>query len=128
MRNLQKIPGHQKMQIDGEMRKEKTGAFDTHPCDMERIENAKLEKTDGVFEIEGPANLLFRDFANLSRNTTWDLYRDLFGIRIDPKRLQSIDSLIAESEQKIAERDDPGTIKNRFLVDEFPGDEWHHDI
>ena len=40
----------------------KTGLFDTHPSDRDRIARARAETDDGIFHLDGPATGLFRNF------------------------------------------------------------------
>jgi Zn-dependent protease with chaperone function len=46
---------------------ERTGLFDTHPTDRDRIASAAREGAAGVFRGSGPASALFRDFEALVR-------------------------------------------------------------
>ena len=48
----------------------KTGLFDTHPCDTDRIRAAEALDAPGVFRSTDAATALFRDFASLSRQVT----------------------------------------------------------
>lgn len=45
----------------------KTGLFDTHPSDLDRIERVRALKEPGVFHLKGPASALFRDFDRLAK-------------------------------------------------------------
>lgn len=57
----------------------KTGWFDTHPADSERVASAKREAAVGVFRIEAPASILFADFGKLCQSVTSGFYRDVLG-------------------------------------------------
>ena len=48
----------------------KTGLFDTHPCDADRIRAAEALGAPGVVRSTDAATTLFRDFAALSREVT----------------------------------------------------------
>lgn len=45
----------------------KTGLFDTHPSDLDRIERVRALNAPGVFHLNGPASTLFRDFDRLAK-------------------------------------------------------------
>lgn len=45
----------------------KTGLFDTHPSDLDRIERVRALNEPGVFHLKGPASALFRDFDRLAK-------------------------------------------------------------
>jgi hypothetical protein len=57
----------------------RTGIFDTHPCDRERIARACTEASAGIFHLDGPATDLFRDFDAVSCWATYHHYRGLLG-------------------------------------------------
>jgi Zn-dependent protease with chaperone function len=74
--------------------KNKTGFFNTHPCDKDRIANVRREGLPGVFQAEGPVNLLFCHFEALTRNVTWDLYCELIGPHIKPSDIKPVEQLL----------------------------------
>jgi hypothetical protein len=76
----------------------KTGLFDTHPCDRERVARALDEDTDGIFHLDGPATDLFRDFDGLSRVTTFDYYRSLLGREVTKDQLFPINEALLNQE------------------------------
>jgi predicted Zn finger-like uncharacterized protein len=78
----------------------KTGLFDTHPCDRERIAKAYDEDTDGIFHLEGPATDLFRDFDGLSRLATFEYYRSLLGREVTKDQLYPITEAVLNQEVK----------------------------
>ena len=55
----------------------KTGIYDTHPCDKERIAAAEQAAEPGVFHCKLPASLLFRNFLGLCREVSLDFYRSV---------------------------------------------------
>jgi predicted Zn finger-like uncharacterized protein len=57
----------------------RTGLFDTHPADKDRIARARAEATEGIYHGDGPATDLFRDFDALARLATYNHYRALLG-------------------------------------------------
>jgi Zn-dependent protease with chaperone function len=78
------------------LEKEKTGLFDTHPCDKQRIAAAQRDGSEGVFRFEGPASLLFTDFETTCRSVTGDFYRGIFGSRFDTGRMLPTETLLAQ--------------------------------
>ncbi len=78
----------------------KTGVFDSHPCPRERIENAWLEKSTGIYQVEYPAHLLFSNFLGLARNATWDFYRGIFGPKFKQSEMHPIGDLLERIEQE----------------------------
>jgi len=94
MHNVARIPQKTRSQLRKAMQEEKTGLFDTHPCFASRVKNAQLENTPGVFRIDAPASDLFLHFEPLCRNVTWDIYRDLFGVHINPAEMKSMAEIL----------------------------------
>ena len=90
----------------------KTGRFDTHPCDAERIARAKAESTEGIFHLDGPATDLFRNFESLSRSTTFDYYRAVLGREVTKDQLYPVAEAILNKE---VEREGYQAIDRFFL-------------
>ncbi len=77
------------------MSETKTGIFDTHPCDRDRIANAKAEVPgEGLFTLDGPATDVFRDFDSLSRAATLDFYKENLGPEITKEQLFPVAELV----------------------------------
>lgn len=72
-----KLPAETCEKVIAAAHSEKTGWLDTHPSDAERIQRAQAAHSSGILTGEAPAGALFSDFANLSRQITADVYRDL---------------------------------------------------
>jgi Zn-dependent protease with chaperone function len=68
----------------------KTGVFDTHPSDGDRIRRARQAEEPGVFHLELPASLLFSNFEVAARQVTQLHYADDLGIRFDAKTLRPV--------------------------------------
>jgi Zn-dependent protease with chaperone function len=60
----------------------KTGWLDTHPCDAERIQRARMAEEPGVFDLELPATELFVNFEAVARQVTMLHYTDDLNIPI----------------------------------------------
>ncbi|MGD9636534.1 MAG: M48 family metallopeptidase [Pirellulales bacterium] len=80
--NARTIPAETVAAIDAEIAKSRTGWFDTHPSDRERIAAAEKLARQGIFHLDRPAHQLMHDFPLQSKATTWDLYLVLFGPKV----------------------------------------------
>ena len=58
---------------------ERTGLFDSHPSDNDRIQRAQDANAPGIFRVDAPASVLFEDFEALSRRVTLGFYRRVLG-------------------------------------------------
>lgn len=94
--NVRQIPDEVRAKVLAAIGTEKTGWFDTHPCDLARIASAKREATPGVFRASGPGSQLFRDFPALCRQATLHHYRGMIGPQVGAKNLVSTGDLVAE--------------------------------
>ncbi len=65
----------------------RTGWWDTHPADKERIESARQEGTPGISHPEVPSSVLFSDFGLLSKEVSRHYYRNLLGLAAEEKKL-----------------------------------------
>lgn len=93
----------------------KTGLFDTHPCDKDRIARARREGAAGIFHLGGPATDLFRDFDSLSRAATFQHYRGMLGNAIDKEQLIPVSDLLDTQ----AEAHQGGEAYDRLFLDAF---------
>jgi len=92
-----------------QQRAQKTGLFDTHPADPERIKNARLERTEGIWTMPPglencSATILFDDFERLCRVSTLEFYQARLGEDFDKKRLTSTDDLVSERDAEFESR------------------------
>lgn len=76
------------------IRKGKTGFFDSHPCDKDRIAAATEQAEPGVLHIDKPASLLFRNFLGLSREVSLHFYRNEVGLEFEPRVLKNSGAVI----------------------------------
>ncbi|TWU60394.1 heat shock protein HtpX [Rubripirellula tenax] len=74
---------------------ERTGLFDSHPCDAERVVAAAKWNAPGMWTVERPARDLFRHYDGLCRGVTQDFYRNQIGRLIDPNELQPVEQHLA---------------------------------
>jgi Zn-dependent protease with chaperone function len=94
MANVQQIPDKIHKLIDESIDESKTGLFDTHPADKERIAAAAALSAPGVFHSDLPATVLFANFNAAAKGVTWDFYRGIFGPQLQPQELHSVDALL----------------------------------
>ena len=98
------LPGevHQKIIVINP--EEKTGWFDTHPCDADRIRAVRRLSEKGIFHLTEPAARLFADFVELSQRVTRHQYEKHFKLPFTDQDLMSADELVRESAE-LAETD-----------------------
>ena len=113
--NIEKFPPELRQKLDAIITESKTGLFDDHPADSERIASAKAEQTPGVFHSNLPATVLFQDFDACAKNVSWDLYCEVLGPGIMPSSLHPIDSLLVRQEREKVSQD----AQNRFFLGAF---------
>jgi predicted Zn finger-like uncharacterized protein len=92
--NGPQIPADVMAEYRKEMGQAKTGLFDTHPSDRDRIAHARAEATDGIFDLDGPATDVFRNFDSLARLVTFEFYRAAFGPHVTKEQLYPVAELV----------------------------------
>ena len=95
--NVPQIPAELRASVAKSIDEGKTGLFDTHPADRERIAAAKAEAAEGIFRLGGPATDLFRDFDALAREATFDQYKVLIGTEVSKDQLYPVAEAIEGS-------------------------------
>jgi len=75
----------------------KTGWFDTHPCDADRIRAARRLNQPGVFRLTEPAARLFSDFAAVSKRVTRHQYEKHFELEFTEQNLMPAEEILRES-------------------------------
>ena len=91
---------------------QRTGVFDTHPSDGDRIRAAMAAETPGVLRGgHGPAAALFRDFDGLSAAATRHHYEHDLGLQTDMLALVDTERAIRDSRT----RDDHNRAMRRFF-------------
>lgn len=78
----------------------KTHWQDTHPCDRERIENAKRENVDGVFQLTIPAASLINKIEKLSKELTFLHYRNVWGVPVSKNQLIPVEKFEGDKQAK----------------------------
>jgi hypothetical protein len=85
--NVDRIPQEVGIAIQEHVRGTRTGAFDTHPADLDRIESARRERTQGIFRLQQDATVLFQDFEALCKRVTASFYRQQLDREVPTSRL-----------------------------------------
>ena len=91
---VRELPKDMHAKIEQHIRETKTGLFDTHPADTDRIASAMGENATGILHSGLPAVALFGDFATLSRVTTFDFYREVIGRRVSEDNIYPVNELL----------------------------------
>ena len=75
----------------------KTGWFDTHPSDHDRIQASKALGAVGMLHGDGDATKLFRDFRTTARALTKHYYEEECGIDLKDVTLHSFEEMSTET-------------------------------
>lgn len=102
--NLKQVPKEISEYVDKAIAESKTGFFDTHPADKERIASAQHENAPGIFHIARPATELFSNFSSLSKTATWDYYRHIFGPQFRLTDMHPVENLLEQQNREIDAR------------------------
>ena len=104
--------------------KRKARWFDSHPTNAKRIASAAKENAKGLIQVDAPATVLFKDFAELSRIATMLHYKSVIGPEFKRQRLIKTEKLVQSNTQQ-RETFDAAQRYFRTLVDPtrpvFPG-------
>jgi Zn-dependent protease with chaperone function len=80
--------------IDAEMTEDTTTRYwDSHPPDVERVQNAESQRAPGIYLLDSPAASLFRDSGTWSRRVTSLFYREQ-GVQYLPENLCPRDEVL----------------------------------
>jgi Zn-dependent protease with chaperone function len=90
------VAQRERRKIEKNLKKIKTGFFDTHPAYADRLASVRRENAPGVFHLDGPATRLFKDFPQMSRAVTLHFYREAFGNRVKPAALVPVAVYLGE--------------------------------
>ena len=92
---LAQQPKNIEEKIEKDMELERSERFDTHPSDIERIENAMLEEAAGMFQVELPAQSLLAKFSELSGDSTYRYYRRQLQLDVTKSQLIPVEVFTA---------------------------------
>jgi len=73
---------------------------DTHPSDRDRIHNAKLEKSPGIFSLDLPSHHLITRFDKLSKDITFKHYRNIWEIPVVNNQLIPVAQFVGKNKQR----------------------------
>lgn len=111
----ERIPSSAREKVAERYKAGKTEIFSTHPCDRDRVENARREQAKALLASAEPGTRLFRDFGELSRTASLKLYQRHLGEEAGKASLASGEVLKAEA----LERDHLQATLRRFLQRDF---------
>jgi Zn-dependent protease with chaperone function len=103
--NLPLLIGHKATSLSADIRQKlagatgsaKTGWFDTHPCDADRVKAARALNEPGVFRVTQPAAELFADFAETSNAVTRHQYEKHWELEFSAHDLVPSEEMLRES-------------------------------
>ena len=78
---------------------ETCGWFATHPTPAQRIQKARQQAVEGVFQMEKPASLLFKDFGATARAVTAEYYREELRLPVTDPMLRPVGEFFPESDK-----------------------------
>ena len=96
--NSIQIPADYKKRIIQEGMTHNTGMYDSHPCTTDRIQVA--ERGDGVFDGDGSATTLFKNYDELCKKVTLNYYRDMVGLNMRGLQLIPTGTVVAQVEEQ----------------------------
>jgi len=96
---VEEVPMDVMEKVHGGAADEKTGWFDSHPCDRDRIAAAARLAQGGVFDSEAPASAVFCDFDGLCRAATAHHYAQVLELPMNEVNLVRTAASVAEAKQ-----------------------------
>jgi Zn-dependent protease with chaperone function len=87
------IPATVKEKVQDTLGLSRTGFFDTHPSDGDRIRRARRAAEPGIFALELPSTVLFTNFEVISKQITHIHYIDELEIPVDPSALRAVETM-----------------------------------
>lgn len=119
--NVSKITPEIRKQLRKQEEEARTGLFDTHPTDRDRIAHACEENTEGLIEPAAmpdgiPAAAVFVNFERLSKQVTLNFYREVLGSQIQPDVLHPVSNLLERQKVEI----EAGKALRRYFQVQIP--------
>ena len=105
MSHVGRIPIEILREVEKQEAAQRTGFFDTHPCDRDRIREAEKLNSEGLMQTDLPASALFTDFDQLCRTLTRKYYQLMLEQRIDESNLVKTEQVLSEQTQASDEWD-----------------------
>lgn len=104
--------------IERDMQKSETRYWDSHPADLDRIENAEKSALPGIYLDDRPAARLMQHFDSACEQVTSALYR-LHGLRYDSRQLCAAEDIISfESDDAVTQENTKVYFNGQFRA--FP--------
>lgn len=82
-----RLPQELKDKISASILTAESSWFDTHPPLFKRVAALKKAKLKGVLKLDAKATVLFKDFDELSKMATIDMYQSILGPALQPEHL-----------------------------------------
>ena len=86
-------------QLEDTMGLRPTGLFDTHPSDGDRIRRARQAGEPGLFNFDGPAEVLFSNFEVPAKQVTVLHYADDLGLPLEMAKLVPVETASAATRE-----------------------------
>ncbi|HTI97798.1 MAG TPA: M48 family metallopeptidase [Dongiaceae bacterium] len=87
------LPAGMRTHIEDTLGLARTGIFDTHPSDGDRIRQARRAEDPGIFHLQLPARDLFANFEVLAQQITLLHYNDDLGLECATENLRPTDQV-----------------------------------
>jgi len=101
----QVLPEEARAAVEEHALARRTGFFDTHPSDRERVARAEKAACPGVFDLDAPASVVFADFAGICRQMTLDYYEEAIGPDVRDTTFVSSAELMEHRERLAADEE-----------------------
>jgi Zn-dependent protease with chaperone function len=110
------IPHLQREKIEDTVGLVRTGVFDSHPSDGDRIRQARRAGEPGVFQLELPASVLFANFDAVAKQVTLLHYTDDIGLDCDASTLRPVGAATQTASEPTRESPPPRTAPTRIRL------------
>jgi Zn-dependent protease with chaperone function len=111
------LPQEVTQKVFAETNKATTGLFHTHPAPAVRVRRAQALAAEGVFRLEEPASVLFKDFGELCKSLTLFHYQQDLELKLTPQNLVATEETMTESS---AGAEGSAAIRRYFLAGTIP--------
>ncbi len=101
LRYVDKIPAEARQQIMAQLAKPDRHAFDTHPSTAARVQAARKLNAPGVFTVDAPASVLFRDFRAACLRVSYDEFKSRLGEQIMEATFVPIEGVLEEDHRQV---------------------------
>lgn len=87
MANVPQVPAEVRQEVERQTRSAKTGWFDSHPADSDRIAVAQRMAAPGLIGSDAPATALFENYGQICRAVSTAFYSNTLGEAVNEMRL-----------------------------------------